>query len=115
MVMKKTFKEFLMEFDRSDIALQQQHAGTLQQGAPRSQAPQQAAPDFKGQMASKAPQKGDIIQTAAGRFLVRGGSMEGTMVKQIGGMGKEITVPHQTKFKLAGTNENGANVWEVVK
>jgi len=109
--MKKTFKEFLMEWDKGDFQLQQQ-ASQQQQAAA---ADQEARTGFAKQMASKAPQKGDIIQTAAGRFLVRGGSMEGTMVKQIGGAGKEITVPHQTKFKLAGTNQTGANVWEVIK
>ena len=109
--MKLTFKEFLIEWDRGDFQLQQQARQQQQHAA----ADQEARTGFAKQMASKSPQKGDIIQTAAGRFLVRGGSMEGTMVKQIGGMGKEITVPHQTKFKLAGTNQNGANVWEVVR
>lgn len=114
--MKPTFKEYLLEYDRSDIELQKQHAGTLQQ-QPAAAQRRQPAPvdDFSSQMAAKSPQKGDIIQTAAGQFMVRGGSMEGTMVKQLGGMGKEITVPHQTKFKLSGKAKSGANVWEVVK
>lgn len=106
-----------MEYDRSDIALQQQH-GTM----PDTMQRQQAAKDdadargdaFKRQMGA-TPQKGDVIETAAGRFVVLGGSMEGIQVKQLGGAGKTISVPHGTKFQPMGQGANGKNVFQVVK
>ena len=113
--MKPTFKEFLLEWDRGDFQLQQQAQKQQAMKQQAAAADAEARGGFAKQMAAKSPQKGDFIQTPAGRFLVRGGSMEGTMVKQIGGVGKELTVPHQTKFKLAGQEKSGANVWEVVR
>jgi len=107
----KTFKEYLMEYDRSDIALQQQHAGTLQQ-QPAQQQPKQGA--FQKQMGA-TPQKGDVIETPAGRFVVLGGSMEGIQVKQLGAGGRTISVPHGTKFQPMGQGASGKNVFQIVK
>lgn len=111
MVMKQSFKEYLMEFDRSDIALQQQH-GAMAAPAQRQQ-PQQRS-DFSNKMAA-TPQKGDVIENQAGRFVVLGGSMEGIQVKQLGGKGNTITVPHGTKFKAMGQGASGKNVFQIVK
>ncbi len=109
---KATFKEYLMEFDRSDIALQNQQNQQNQQQATDAAA---RGGDFQKQM-GETPQKGDVIQNAAGRFLVLGGSMDGLQVKQLGqGGGKTISVPHGTKFQSMGQAASGKNVFQIVK
>lgn len=110
--MKTTFKEYIMEFDRSDIALQNQQNQQNQQQAADAAA---RGGEFKKQMGD-TPQKGDVIQNAAGRFLVLGGSMEGLQVKQLGqGGGKTISVPHGTKFQSMGQAASGKNVFQIIK
>ena len=112
----KTFKEYLIEFDRSDIELQQQQGAmpASQQQAPQQQ-PAQDQGAFQKQMGA-TPQKGDVIETAAGRFVVLGGSMEGIQVKQLGqGGGRTISVPHGTKFQPMGQGASGKNVFQIVK
>jgi len=108
----KTFKEYLIEYDRSDIALQNQH-NQQQQAAAQDAASRGGA--FQKQMGA-TPQKGDVIENGGNRFLVLGGSMEGIQVKQLGqGGGKTISVPHGTKFQPIGQGASGKNVFQVVK
>ena len=110
--MKTTFKEFLMEYDVGDTQLQRQHQ---QQQHAAVQDAEARGGAFQKQM-SAAPQKGDVIETPTGRFLVLGGSMEGIQVKQLGqGGGKTISVPHGTKFQPMGQGASGKNVFQIVK
>ena len=110
--MNKTFKEYLLEFDRSDIALQQQH-GAMPAAAQKQQQPQ--GNKFSQQM-SQSPQKGDVIQNSAGKnFIVQGGSMEGIVVVQLG-TNKQITIPHDKKFKFMGKSpSSGKPVYQIIQ
>ena len=112
MVMDKTFKEYLLEFDRSDIALQQQH-GAMPAAAQKQQQPQ--GNKFSQQM-SQSPQKGDVVQNSAGKnFIVQGGSMEGIVVVQLG-TNKQITIPHDKKFKFMGKSpSSGKPVYQIIQ
>ena len=115
MVMK-TFKEYLLEYtDRSDIALQKQHAGTLQQQPAGQQQAKPKGNNFQQEMA-KSPQKGDVIQNSAGKnFVVKGGSMGGLVVIQLG-TNKEITIPHEKKFKFMGNSpSSGKAVFQIIQ
>ena len=111
--MNKTFKEYLLEVDRSDIALQQQHgkmpaSATMKQNKPRGS-------NFQQEMA-KNPQKGDVIQTPSGKnFVVKGGSMEGLVVIRLGD-NKQITIPHDKKFKFMGKSpSSGKPVFQIIQ
>ena len=111
--MNKTFKEYLLEFDRSDIALQQQHGAMPVAAQKQQQQPQ--GNNFKQQMA-KSPQKGDVIQNSAGKnFIVQGGSMEGIVVVQLG-TNKKITIPHGKQFKFMGDSpSSGKPVFQIIQ
>lgn len=104
----KTFKEYLIEYDRSDIELQQQHGG-MQKTARQQQQTVQGKSEFQQKMGQE-PQKGDVIENKAGRFTVIGGSMKGLMVKQAG-TGKTFTLPHGMKFQAAGQDASGRTVF----
>lgn len=104
----KTFKEYLIEYDRSDIALQQQHGG-MAATAKQQQQGMQGKSDFQKKM-GQAPQKGDVIENKAGQFVVVGGSMEGLVVKQVE-TGKSFTLPHDMKFQPSGQNASGRTVF----
>lgn len=104
----KTFKEYLIEYDRSDIELQQQHGG-MQQTAQQQQQQRPERSEFQQKMGQQ-PQKGDIIENKAGRFAVVGGSMKGLVVKQAG-TGKTFTLPHGMKFQAAGQDASGRTVF----
>jgi len=108
----KTFKEYLMEYDRSDIELQNQHN---QQQQAAAQDAEDRGGAFQKQMGA-TPQKGDVIETNAGRFVVLGGCMDGIKDKQLGqGGGRTISVPHGTKFQPMGQGASGKNVFQIVK
>jgi len=101
----RTFKEYLIEFtDRGDIALQQQHAGTLQQGGEEQ----------KGQdkTFAKTPVIGDTIQNNSGSFVVVKNNMGVLSVQSTKG-GKVTVVPQQAKFTFAGETQNGKNLFNV--
>ena len=94
-----TFVEYLVEFDRSDIGLQQQHGGMPK---PEVRQQVQKKTDFQSKM-SDSPEQGDVVLIKSNRFLVQGVSREGVVLKQIGG-DKSGTIPHTTKFETIGEN-----------
>lgn len=100
-----------MEWDRSDIALQQQHGQEQATAAADAEARGGA---FKQNMGT-SPDKGDVIETEAGRFIVLNMSMDGIQVKQLGAGGRTINVPHGTKFQAMGQAASGKTVFKVVK
>ena len=110
--MEKTFKEYLMEWDRADITLQNQHS-TQQQAAAQDQQDRTA---FSSKMAGSTPVVGDVIQNAAGKFIVVKLSPEGVQVRQLGKRdARVVAVPQQTKFVSAGQAANGKNLFNIQK
>ena len=108
---KKTFLEYLIETDRSDIALQQQH-GKMPAPAARRHPPARQT-DFQSNMGDR-PNRGDIVLVRAARYIVAGGSREGLMVKQIGG-GEATTIPHGTNYKKVGVSpKSGKNIFKAL-
>ncbi len=111
---KITFKDFLMEFDIGDQQLQQQATQQANQQQQQAAADQQARGGaFADNMGGDTPSKGDVIESKQGRFVVVGGSMQGIVVKQLGGDGGG-TIPHGTKFKNMGQGESGKTVFSVI-
>jgi len=107
---KMTFKEYLLEFDIGDHQLQQQ----AMQNQQRMQQDNEAKNAFGDKMAASSPRKGDIILDNNIRLLVLSGSMDGIMVKELGG-NKTGTFPHGTKFKNVGVNKSGKNQFQVIR
>lgn len=87
---KPTFLEFLREYDRSDLELikqvDQQKAAAREKG--------QAVRDYEGKVKATSPQKGNLIRGKNGYFLVKGTSVEGTHVRQLGAQdAKDYVLP----------------------
>ncbi len=109
--MKKiTFKEYLLEFDIGDRQLQQQATDQQNQAA----GDEKARGAFSSEMTNASPNKGDVIESNDGRFLVLGGSMEGIKIKELGG-NRSGTIPHGTKFKSMGQGKSGKNVFSIIQ
>jgi hypothetical protein len=110
--MTKTFKEYLIEYDRSDIELQnqyrQQHQATAQDAAARTA--------FSSKMQGQTPVEGDIIQNKAGKFIVVKHHMNDRIVRKLGARGNEardIKLPATAKFEPVG-QQNGKNVFNLL-
>ena len=104
---KLNFITYLVEFDRSDIELQQQHGGMQ---APAQRQPRKS--DFQQKMAA-SPEEGNVVLIKSNRFLVQGVSREGVVLKQIGGE-KTGTIPHTTKFEKIGDTKTGKPIFKAI-
>jgi hypothetical protein len=117
-----TFKHFLVEFDRADLALQQQHKNKSQQKQDYSK----TATDFKSKMdadrqsqsgttsAKGEPQKGEVLQSPSGKqFIVLGRSNTGFRVRELGGNGKEGNLPHGRKYSPVGKTQLGKTIYKI--
>lgn len=108
---QQSFKQFLAEFDASDLQLQQDHRDDKQQ----KQEYNQTANDFKSKMNADRqaaagtnskegePNKGDVLQSPSGKqFTVLGRTNAGFRVRELGGNGKEGNLPHGRKYQAVG-------------
>ena len=107
----QTFKEYLIELDRSDFALQQQH-GKMPATARQQQQGMQVQPqgnDFKNKMQGSTPVVGDIIQNKAGQsFKVVSNKMGVLQVETP--KGKVIPVADTLKLTPQG-EQNGIHIF----
>lgn len=105
----KSFKQFLAEYDASDLQLQQDHRDAKHQ----KQEYNKSADDFKSQMDANRspgatsqegePNKGDVLQSPSGKqFTILGRTNTGFRVRELGGNGKEGNLPHGRKYNAIG-------------
>jgi hypothetical protein len=103
-----SFKEFLFETDYGDMQLQQQSRDDQVQRNPAV-----AATEFSKKMNStRGPEKGDLIATSKGKYMVLGITPEGIKVKMAGGNETGV-IPASQKFKLVGKTDLGKQIWGV--
>lgn len=119
---KLTFKRFLVEFDSSDLALQNQHRNEKQKAKEYSR----DANEFKDSMqkdrdaksgvtaAAGEPVKGDVLQSPSGKqFSVLGRNNVGFRVRELGGNGREGNLPHGKKYSPVGKTPLGKTIFKV--
>lgn len=88
---KLTILEQLLQEYRTDTgSLALQRDVEQRKAAERERA--QPVADFRKKVQSTMPQKGNLIKTKNGYFMVTGVSVQGLAVKQLGG-DKQMTVP----------------------
>ncbi len=109
-IMKLTFKEFLMEVDAVDLEL----ARDLNDRNVAAAQDKSSRNDFSNQMKNSSPSKGNIIVDKNGQnYRVLGSDMKGIHVVQSGGKSTNV-FPHGTKYKLVGKNEVGVTFFKEI-
>jgi len=118
---QQSFKQFLIEYDASDLQLQQDH----RDAKTNKQEYNKAADDFKSQMSANRagpdatskegePQKGDVLQSPSGKqFVVQGRTNAGFRVRELGGNGKEGNLPHGRKYNPVGKTPVGKTIFKL--
>lgn len=117
-----TFKQFLAEYDNSDLQLRRDHQADQKQ----KQAFNQDSTNFKDQMnndrAKQAgtqsqdgePTKGDVLQSPSGKqFTVLARNNKGFRVRELGGDGKEGNLPHGRKYTAVGKTPLNKAIYKV--